>query len=85
MIQKKLKFGLLAAMLGLAALAAPVAALAANVWVNTNSVYHCPGTQYYGNTKRGAYLTESAAVSRGYRPHAIVPVRLMRHVPLANS
>lgn len=39
------------------------------VWVNTNSgVYHCPGTRYYGNTKRGEFLEESAAVSQGNRP-----------------
>ena len=38
------------------------------VWVNTNSgVYHCPGGQYYGNTKRGEFLSESNAVTRGYR------------------
>lgn len=69
MILKKLQFGLLAAMLGLAALTAPAVALAADVWVNTYSgVYHCPGTRYYGNTKRGDYLAESAALARGYRP-----------------
>ncbi len=47
---------------------APVAsALAADVWVNTNSgVYHCPGTRYYANTKRGTMMSESAAVTRGY-------------------
>ena len=47
---------------------APVAiALAADVWVNTNSgVYHCPGTRYYANTKRGMMMSESAAVTRGY-------------------
>jgi len=68
LILKKLQFGLLAAMLGLAALTAPAVVLAADVWVNTNSgVYHCPGTRYYGNTKRGTYLAESAAVARGYR------------------
>lgn len=39
------------------------------VWLNTGSgVYHCPGTRWYGQTKAGEYLTESAAVSRGYRP-----------------
>jgi hypothetical protein len=39
------------------------------VWVNTSSkVYHCPGSQYYGNTARGAYMTEVAAVRQGYRP-----------------
>lgn len=39
------------------------------VWVNTNSgVYHCPGGQYYGNTKKGKYLGERQAVADGYRP-----------------
>lgn len=39
------------------------------VWLNTNSgVYHCPGTRYYGNTKRGEFIEESVAVSQGYRP-----------------
>jgi hypothetical protein len=39
------------------------------VWVNINSgVYHCPGGQYYGNTKKGKYLTESDAVLSGYHP-----------------
>lgn len=38
------------------------------VWVNTNSgVYHCPGSQYYGATKRGKYLGEGDAVGHGYR------------------
>lgn len=38
------------------------------VWVNTSSgIYHRPGTQYYGNTKRGEYLTEQEAKARGYR------------------
>lgn len=43
-------------------------ATAGNVWVNQNSgVYHCPGTQYFGNTKRGEMMSESDAVTRGYR------------------
>lgn len=38
------------------------------VWLNSNSgVYHCPGGQYYGNTKKGKYLSEREAVSQGYR------------------
>jgi hypothetical protein len=39
------------------------------VWVNTNSnVYHCPGTRWYGNTKRGEYVGECAAIKAGNRP-----------------
>jgi micrococcal nuclease len=39
------------------------------VWINTSSrVYHCPGTRYYGNTARGAYMTEGEAARQGYRP-----------------
>ena len=39
------------------------------VWVNTNSgVYHCPGGQYYGNTKKGKYVPESQALAQGNRP-----------------
>jgi hypothetical protein len=38
------------------------------VWVNTASgVYHCPGTRYYGATKRGKYLSEQDARDQGYR------------------
>jgi len=40
------------------------------VWVNLGSgVYHCPGTEHYGTTKRGEYLAESSAVAQGYRPN----------------
>jgi hypothetical protein len=39
------------------------------VWVNTSSgVYHCPGTRWYGNTKRGAYMTQKEAQEKGFRP-----------------
>jgi hypothetical protein len=41
----------------------------AKVWVNQAShVYHCPGTRYYGSTKRGQLMTETEAVSAGNRP-----------------
>lgn len=40
------------------------------VWVNLRSrVYHCPGTQYYGNTARGVYLPEAEARRQGNRPN----------------
>jgi hypothetical protein len=33
-----------------------------------SGVYHCPTTQWYGNTKRGEYLTQAEAQKNFYRP-----------------
>lgn len=36
------------------------------VWVNSKSKkYHCLGTEYYGKTKDGAYMTETEAKAKG--------------------
>jgi hypothetical protein len=48
---------------------ATLAQASQRVWVNRSShVYHCPGSRYYGTTKRGEYMSESAARSAGNRP-----------------
>lgn len=60
------QLALLLALLFLLAWALPAAA--ADVWVNTSTgVYHCPGGQYYGATKRGRFMSEREAAQHGYR------------------
>lgn len=51
------------------AASAPAAGQAGQlVWVNVKSgIYHKPGDRWYGATKDGAYMDESAARAQGYR------------------
>ena len=47
---------------------AATASAGTQVWVNTNSgVYHCPGSPYYGATRRGKTISERDAAGQGYR------------------
>jgi Carboxypeptidase regulatory-like domain len=42
---------------------------AVRVWLNRpTGIYHCPGTQWYGRTKDGVFMTEAEARQEGYRP-----------------
>lgn len=42
------------------------AAKSGEVWVN-GGIYHCPGSRYYGKTKKGQYMTEARAKATGAR------------------
>jgi hypothetical protein len=47
----------------------PTGVASIKVWVNdTSHVYHCPGTRWYGATKRGEYMTQKQAQDTGNRP-----------------
>ena len=46
----------------------PPSAVSGMVWVNPDSkIYHKEGSQWYGKTKQGSYMTEAEAIKAGYR------------------
>jgi hypothetical protein len=59
------------------------------VWVNTPArIYHCPGSQFFGNTKDGEYMSEAEARARENRaserkacPASAAPIQLVPPTP----
>ena len=58
-------------------------ALQTRVWVNhITRIYHCPGSDYYGKTRKGEFMEEAQARGYGFRalgrrscPPVATPVR----------